>query len=103
MAKAAKKAANTASTYGFYGEGLLRTTGTERKQEATTIRHRGSTVSGETVTIASGGTSGVQGSAVNAEEALRIQAKDVEIESVADSPPWKSGDPGRIWQRQKGP
>jgi hypothetical protein len=84
VAKAAKKAANTASTYGFYGEGMVRTTGTERKQVATTIRHRGSTVSGETVTIASGGTSGVQGSAVKAEEALRIQAKDVVIESVAD-------------------
>jgi len=64
---------------------LVRTTGTERKQVATTIRHRGSAVLGETVTIASGATAGVQGSAVKAEQALRIQAKDVEIESVADS------------------
>jgi len=63
----------------------VRTTGTERKQVATTIRHRGSAVLGETVTIASGATAGVQGSAVKAEQALRIQAKDVEIESVADS------------------
>ena len=59
--------------------------GTERKQAATTIRHRGSTVSGETVTIASGGTAGVQGSAVKADQALSIQAKNVVIESVADS------------------
>ena len=79
-----KRAASSAPTYGFYAEGLVRTTGTERKQEATTIRHRGSTVSGEAVTIASGATTGVQGSEVKAEQALRIQAKDVEIESVAD-------------------